>query len=102
VFDDGSTYEESRRRYNDIVRVVASQSSAALADIEAEFPSDDQLARLLLDPPDVLHLTSAGHAVYAALLGPILEDALAAAARDVAVARPAGRSEDESRLQIKP
>jgi acyl-CoA thioesterase-1 len=85
VFDDGTTYEESRRRYNEIVREVARGAGVRLHDVEAGFArfQASRLAELLLEPPDVLHLSPAGHVVYADLLEPVLRSALDAA-RDVA------------------
>lgn len=82
VFDDGATYEDSRRRYNELVRAVARRAEARLLDIEADFARlEDHLPELLLEAPDVLHLSAAGHAVYADLLEPVLRDALLAAKR---------------------
>jgi lysophospholipase L1-like esterase len=81
VFDDGSTYEQGRRRYNDIVRVVAARLGARLVDIEEAFDRmPHRLADLLLDPPDVLHLSHEGHIAYADVLEPVLLDALRTAA----------------------
>jgi lysophospholipase L1-like esterase len=88
IFEDGATYEDSRRRYNEIVRRVARDADVQLHDIEAAFtPFEDRLAELLMGPPDVLHLSAAGHAVYADLLEPVLRDALLAARR-IAGERP--------------
>lgn len=82
VFEDGATYEDARRRYNEIVRRVARDAEVQLHDIEAAFaPIEDRLAELLMEPPDVLHLSAAGHAVYADLLEPVLREALLAARR---------------------
>lgn len=83
IFEDGATYEDCRRRYNEIVRRVASDADVQLYDIEAAFaPFEPRLAELLMEPPDVLHLSAAGHAVYADLLAPILHGALLATRRE--------------------
>jgi lysophospholipase L1-like esterase len=80
VFEDGATYEDCRRRYNAITRDVAHDADVRLLDVEAGFaPYQTHLAGLLLGPPDVLHLSAAGHATYANLLEPTLRSALLAA-----------------------
>lgn len=82
TFEDGATYEDCRRRYNEIVRRVAHDADVLLYDFEAAFaPLEPRLAELLMEPPDVLHLSAAGHVVYADLLEPVLRDALLAARR---------------------
>lgn len=82
TFEDGATYEDCRRRYNEIVRRVAEDARVLLFDIEAGFGSfEPRLGELLLEPPDVLHLSVAGHVVYADLLEPVLRGALLAARR---------------------
>jgi lysophospholipase L1-like esterase len=82
TFEDGATYEDCRRRYNEIVRHVAHDADVVLFDVDAEFaPLEPRLAELLMEPPDVLHLSAAGHAVYADLLEPVLREALLAARR---------------------
>jgi lysophospholipase L1-like esterase len=88
TFEDGATYEDCRRRYNEIVRRVAHDADVLLYDIEASFaPLEPRLAELLMEPPDVLHLSAAGHAVYADLLEPVLRGALLAA-RQIAREQP--------------
>lgn len=83
VFEDGATYEDCRRRYNEITRDVAHESDVQLLDVEAGFaPYRTRLADLLLGPPDVLHLSATGHATYANLLEPTLRSALLAAGRE--------------------
>ena len=64
-----TTYEQSNRRYNQIVREVAAELGelVELTDIEAEFDrvtegDRNRLAPLLLD--DGLHLSRAGHNLY--------------------------------------
>jgi lysophospholipase L1-like esterase len=82
TFEDGATYEDGRRRYNEIVRRVAHAADVLLHDVDAGFaPFEPRLAELLTEPPDVLHLSAAGHAVYADLLEPVLRGALLAARR---------------------
>lgn len=82
TFEDGATYEDCRRGYNEIVRRVADDAHVLLYDIEAGFaPFQPRLAELLLEPPDVLHLSAAGHVVYADLLEPVLRGSLLAAGR---------------------
>jgi len=82
TFEDGATYEDCRRRYNEIVRRVAHDADVLLHDVDAGFaPLKPRLAELLTEPPDVLHLSAAGHAVYADLLEPVLRGALLAARR---------------------
>lgn len=82
VFEDETTYEDCRRRYNEIIRDVAHEADVRLLDVEAGFaPYQGRLADLLLGPPDVLHLSAAGHATYANLLEPTLRSALLAARR---------------------
>jgi acyl-CoA thioesterase-1 len=68
-------YEQSRRCYNEIVRTTVAESGATLADIDSAFP-EDGLPLLLLDPPDVLHLSPNGHRFYADLLAPFIRAAL--------------------------
>lgn len=91
-YRDGATFEDGRRRYNVIVRDVARHAEVRLGDMEAEFGADlYRLDQLLLEPPDVLHLSAAGHAVYANILEPVLRDALIAARRSAGGAPlPAG------------
>lgn len=85
VFDDGTTYETARRRYNEICRRVASQIGVELCDIEPAFEGmRERLPDLLLDAPDVLHLSPAGHEVYADLLEPPVRAALRSARQHIA------------------
>jgi lysophospholipase L1-like esterase len=74
----GQTLEERRRIYNGIVREVAKGTKVVLCDIDAAFAgfSKEQLADLLLPEPDVLHLSAAGHRVYADAIYPLLESAV--------------------------
>ena len=91
TFDDGSTYEQGRRRYNEIVRVVARSAQVRLRDIESEFEVHaHRLQELLLPPPDVLHLSIAGHAVYADVLESVLRDAILTVRRNADGTPPSG------------
>src|SRR5688572_14172641 len=76
----GETLEQRRTKYNEIVRDVARQAGVTLCDIEAAFAfaSREQLADLLLPEPDVLHLSAAGHQIYADAITPALIAALQA------------------------
>ena len=70
----GETLEQRRTKYNDIVREVAAESGVTLCDIEAAFAfaNREQLAGLLLQEPDVLHLSPSGHQIYADAITPTL------------------------------
>lgn len=73
----GDSLETRRKRYNDIVRDVAHETNVRLADIEEAFkpiPEDD-LRSLLLDYPDQLHLSVAGHRHYAEAIYPFVKTA---------------------------
>jgi lysophospholipase L1-like esterase len=79
----GEPYERSNERYNEIVRSVAQQLGARVVftDVEAAFKRHtagcrERLLSLLLDAPDLIHLSKAGHAFYAEILGPVVERAL--------------------------
>jgi lysophospholipase L1-like esterase len=74
---DGRTLAENNRRYNELVREVASSTRVRLCDIEAAFEPLDP-AELLLPYPDLLHLSVKGHQAYAAAILPSIEAALAA------------------------
>ena len=76
------TYEDSNRRYNTIIRDVASSMDdhVLLNDVERSFHDltggkREALARLLLD--DGLHLALSGHDAYYRVILPKLESALA-------------------------
>ncbi len=58
--------EEHRMRYNEIVREVAVETKVSLCDMELVFSDvkKDELVKLLLPEPDVLHLSEAGHQKY--------------------------------------
>ena len=70
----GRTLEEQRIKYNEIVREVADATAVTLCDIALGFENltQEQLARLLLPAPDVLHLSEEGHKYYAELIIPHL------------------------------
>lgn len=56
-------YEERLHHYDNIIRFVAYETGAELADVRETFGREKQVSRLLL--PDGLHLSAAGHRVYA-------------------------------------
>lgn len=74
----GETLEQRRVVYNDIVREVARDTGVTLCDIEAAFAfaTRDDLQRLLLPEPDVLHLSPEGHQVYVDAIFPVLTTAV--------------------------
>jgi lysophospholipase L1-like esterase len=79
----GEPYERSNERYNTTVREVARSlgEKVVMTDLEAAFRqhtggSRERLLELLRPEPDLLHLSEAGHDLYAQLLGPVLERAL--------------------------
>jgi len=74
----GQTLEERRGIYNSIVRDVARSAGVTLCDIDSAFAkhSKEQLAELLLPEPDVLHLSIAGHRLYADAIYPLLQTAV--------------------------
>ncbi|MBV9752131.1 MAG: SGNH/GDSL hydrolase family protein [Hyphomicrobiales bacterium] len=79
------TYETGNRRYNAIIREVASASGAELVDIEKAFERnvDDGLDRLHeLLQSDELHLSERGHDVYYANYFPIVQAAVTSLVRD--------------------
>lgn len=75
----GQSLEERRMIYNRIVREVARATDVTLCDIEAAFTGFEveRLQDLLLPEPDVLHLSPAGHRLYAETIYPPLKIALA-------------------------
>jgi lysophospholipase L1-like esterase len=79
VLLSGDSLEARRRRYNDHVREVASITSVELCDVEEGFAHLDQneLAAMLLPYPDLLHLSAAGHRLYADCIRPHVERAVA-------------------------
>jgi acyl-CoA thioesterase-1 len=69
----GQTLEERRKAYNEIVREVGAATGATLCDIDRVFSSHagaSSLNDLLLPEPDVLHLSIAGHTLYADAIFP--------------------------------
>jgi lysophospholipase L1-like esterase len=78
VLLSGESLEDGRRRYNDVVRTVASEKKVTLCDIEASFgnPADDELEGLLLPYPDHLHLSPEGHKKYASIIQPYIEPSI--------------------------
>jgi lysophospholipase L1-like esterase len=79
VLMSGDSLETRRRRYNDHLREVASLTGVELCDVEAGFAHLDrrELAAMLLPYPDQLHLSVAGHRLYASRLQPLVERAVA-------------------------
>ena len=79
VLLSGESLEQRRRRYNDIVREVAAPSGAELCDIEQAFAAFDEreLAEMLLPYPDQLHLSVAGHRLFANYIQPRIMRAVA-------------------------
>jgi len=79
ILPSGESLETQRIHYNQIVRDVAQETGVTLCDIEAEFLkySHKELASLLLPYPDVLHLSPLGHEVYANVVGPFINRAIA-------------------------
>jgi lysophospholipase L1-like esterase len=75
----GESLEDRRRRYNAVVREVASQNGAELCDVEEAFASfdDRELADMLIPYPDHLHLSLAGHRQYASYIQSYLMRAVA-------------------------
>jgi lysophospholipase L1-like esterase len=78
VLLSGESLEDSRRRYDDVVRNVADAKNVTLCDIDAEFGDlgDDELETLLLPYPDSLHLSPRGHLKYAAIIQPHIEKSI--------------------------
>ncbi len=79
VLLSGESLEERRLRYNELVREVAAETGVTLCDIERAFAphAKKDLASLLLPYPDELHLSVAGHKIYAKAILPPLEEAVA-------------------------
>lgn len=75
----GEIYEDANERYSEIIREVAAETAVTLCDVWQGFSrfSDDELARLLLPPPDQLHLSIEGNRVYADAIWPYLGEAVA-------------------------
>jgi len=73
------TYEQSNRRYNDLIRQMAlADPRVECIDVEAHFHSHlgqhgHALAEMLLPDPDLLHLSEAGHDLYFSFVGPQVE-----------------------------
>lgn len=87
----GETYEEANARYTTLTRAVAEAVSVELCDVRVVFDrfKDDQLDELLLTPPDQVHLSEAGNLVYANIIWPYIDAAVAACA--VELTEPAPR-----------
>lgn len=74
----GTSIEDQRRRYNEIIRDVAAETGVTLHDVAGAFEhfNDTELAELLLPYPDLLHLSPKGHQIYFESLKPFLADAI--------------------------
>jgi len=78
----GEIYEDASARYSELLRQVAAETGCTLCDIRAVFEpfDDDELDRLLLPAPDLLHLSEEGNAVYADAVCSYVETAVERAA----------------------
>jgi acyl-CoA thioesterase-1 len=74
----GERYDEANARYSRIMRKVAQETGVVLCDIRPAFEpfSDEELARMLLPYPDLLHLTPEGNEVYYRTIFPFVNDAV--------------------------
>ena len=75
----GEVYEAANARYSELSRTVARQAGVELCDIRIPFEQfdDAELDRLLLPYPDHLHLSIEGNELYADLIWPQIEAAMA-------------------------
>jgi hypothetical protein len=64
--------------------LVAAEANIELVDVRRAFDAfdDSTLQRLLLPEPDLLHLSEEGHEVYAELVYPFFDQALAHVTRE--------------------
>lgn len=78
VLVSGEIYEDANARYCEIVRDVARQAEVTLCDIQMAFGdySDEQLGRMLLPEPDLLHLSEEGNRVYADAIYPFIQQSI--------------------------
>tara|TARA_Y100001936_G_scaffold244685_1_gene285475 strand:+ start:57 stop:881 length:825 start_codon:yes stop_codon:yes gene_type:complete len=78
VLASGTTLEDRRKEYNNIVRQVAAEEEVTLCDMESVFEGirDLSLSEMLLPEPDVLHLSIEGHKTYAAAIFEKLKKAI--------------------------
>jgi len=78
VLLSGESLDDARKRYNVIVREIARKTGVVLCDIEKHFESltDPELDAQLLPYPDHLHLSIPGHARYADIIKPLIDEAL--------------------------
>ena len=77
------TYQQSNRRYNELIRKVAETAGdiVTLTDVEHEFENyirgdEERLRSLLLPEPDLLHLSEVGHDLYFKSVYPTIERSL--------------------------
>jgi lysophospholipase L1-like esterase len=87
----GETYEEASERYTNLTRAVAEAVNVELCDVRAVFDkfNDNKLEELLRTPPDQVHLSEAGNALYTDVIWPYIDAAVAACA--VEITEPAPR-----------
>lgn len=87
VLPGGDVYETRNERYSEIVRDVARETGVDLCDIRAVFDpfDDEELARMLLPSPDLLHLSEEGNRVYAEAIWPHVERAAMTAIEEEAL-----------------
>lgn len=71
-------YEDANSRYTELLRSVARERGIPLCDVRAAFDplTDEELERLLLPAPDLLHLSAAGNEVYAHAVYPFVDEAV--------------------------
>lgn len=71
----GEAYEEANARYSELLRGVAARTDVTLCDVRAAFEAldDDGLATKLHS--DLLHLSPAGHVLYADAIWPFVSAA---------------------------
>jgi lysophospholipase L1-like esterase len=75
---NGERYEDANARYSKIIRDVAKETQVSLCDIRSIFEqfSKNELKEFLLAHPDLLHLSTKGHQVYARAILPFIEKAI--------------------------
>jgi lysophospholipase L1-like esterase len=83
----GDPFEVGNARYNELIREVAASAEVTLCEISQAFApfDEEELGRMLLPPPDVLHLSAEGNEVYADAIWPPISDAVASALHDEGV-----------------
>ena len=78
VLLSGESLETRRKRYNEVVRKVAAETGVTLCDIDGAFAdySFRDMEAYLVPYPDHLHLSPAGHRIYADTIQPFIERAI--------------------------